>query len=286
MMTNLSDKEFLLMQAYIRDQCGILISQDKAYLIESRLAKLIQETGARSFMHLYLMLTGPEARPRMALQVLDAITTKETQWFRDKTPWLILNDLLLPIYLAELRQGKRDRVRIWSAACATGQEPYSIAMGIDQYLYQWGIKDVSLGQFEILATDLSPTALQIAQNGRYDNQSITRGLDDTCRARYFRQEGNGWVLDDRIKNAVHWRRFNLMEPFHQQEGMDIVLCRYVTVYFTEELKREVLRKIARILNPSGVLFLGNAEMFAWYKDDFERLEHKGGLYYQVRGRSG
>lgn len=282
MGVSLSPQEFLLLQKYICGQCGILIPEEKAYLVESRLGRLLAETGARSFSNLYLMLNDRSKTQELASKVIEAITTKETQWFRDKTPWYVLEDLLLPAFIQEMRQGKRSRVRIWSAACATGQEPYSTAMCIDRYLNKWEINDVNLARFEILATDISQEALQAARAGKYDNISISRGLGESWKAAYFRQEAGAWLLEERIREAVRFQRFNLGESYAGLGQFDIIFCRYVTIYFTEEFKREVLRKMAAALTTAGVLFLGNSEILVDGAEQFKPLAYKGGVYYQVR----
>jgi len=270
------------MQKYIKDRCGIQIPEDKAYLIESRLAKLLAEYSAKSFTDLYHMLCDHRNNNELTEKVIDAITINETQWFRDKTPWRILEDILLPVYVKELREKKRSRVRIWSAACSTGQEPYSTAMCINNYLSRRGVDDIGLFDFEILATDISQAALQIARIGRYDNISAMRGLDDTYRNRYLKREGQVWVIDERLKKAVSFQQFNLCKSFLLLGQFDIIFCRYVTIYFFEEFKKEVLRKMASALNPKGVLFLGNSEIFSEPGEDFVVEEYKGGVYYRVR----
>jgi len=129
---SLSHQEFLLMQKYISQRCGILITEDKSYLIEKRLSKLLAQSGSKIFINFYYLLQ-QRGNEKLAQRVIDAITTNETLWFRDGNPWLTLEDVLLPRYITEIREGRRSRVRIWSAACATGQEPYSTAMCIDRY---------------------------------------------------------------------------------------------------------------------------------------------------------
>lgn len=278
---SISTQEFTLMQKYIRDYCGIQIEKDKAYLIESRLGRLLSECGAKNFIDFYHRLTGAGCPGTLADKVTDAITIKETQWFRDKTPWRILEDVLLPGYINELRKGSRSSVRIWSAACSTGQEPYSTAMCIDRYLKRHGIGDIRLSDFEILATDISPAVLEAARTGRYDNISVMRGLDDDYRSRYMRQEGRHWVVDEKITGAVNFKQLNLCNSFLLLGRFDVIFCRYVTIYFFEELKSQVLRKMASALNHRGVLFLGNSEIFADYRENFVSEEYKGSVYFRV-----
>lgn len=284
MDVKLSHQEFLLMQRFIREQCGILVTVEKSYLIESRLAKILSEYGARSFVNFYQMLNNNPNKKEITRKVIDAITTNETRWFRDQTPWNILEDILLPAYTKEIREGNRSRVRIWSSACATGQEPYSTAMCIDRYLNRQGLKDIDLSRFEILASDISQTALQVAASGKYDDISMSRGLSDYYKEKYFNQRGRSWVLTENIKKAVQFRQFNLRETFLPFHKFDIVFCRYVTIYFSEEFKREVFQKLVPVLSPGGFLFLGNSEILPEGMKEYETLKHKEGIYYRV-GRS-
>jgi len=284
MNANLSSENFLLFQQYIEEQCGISIRDDKAYLIESRLSKFLFKFSLVSFEDLYRLLSKQQDRA-LAEDVIDALTTNETLWFREKTPWEIMNDKLLGDYIDEIRQGKRSKVRIWSAACSTGQEPYSIAMCIDKYLTSHGIKDISLTNFEILATDISNTVLQIARKGKYDSISMNRGLDADYRDQYFRKEGRSWVLDDRIRQAVQFVHFNLQKSFIGLGKFDVVFCRYVAIYFSENFKKEVFKRIALSLTARGILLLGNSEVFFEHKENYQAEQHKNAVFYRVRGEN-
>lgn len=282
LMRSLTSKEFDLMKGYIEKECGIVLGKDKAYLIESRLSGILAESELSSFEELYYKLSSLRDR-RMNERVIDAITTNETLWFRDKTPWQVLEEVLLPRYIDEIRQKKRNKVRIWSAGCSTGQEPYSIAMSIDRYLNRHKVKDISLSHFEILATDISRSVLDIAKTGKYDSISIMRGLDAEYRSRYFTKEGRIWALSKEIRDRVKFKRFNLQNSFITLGKFDMVFCRYVAIYFSNELKRDVFQKITRVLNhPDGVLFLGNSEVFTDYGDNFVRNLHGAGVYYGVK----
>jgi chemotaxis protein methyltransferase CheR len=282
LMHNLTVREFELMRSYIEKECGIILGMDKAYLIESRLSGILAESGLSSFEELYYRL-GSQKDPKMNERVIDAITTNETLWFRDKTPWQTLEEVLLPKYIEEIQEKKRSGVRIWSAGCSTGQEPYSIAMSIDSFLARNRVIDVTPDHFEILATDISQNVLNIAKAGKYDSISIMRGLDSGYKDRYFTKEGRSWLLDERIRERVQFRQFNLQNSFITLGKFDIVFCRYVTIYFSPELKKDVFKKIARLLNkPNGVLFLGNSEVFTDYQENFNRKQHMGGVYYGVK----
>lgn len=282
---NLSSDYFRLFQKYIEEQCGISIRDDKAYLIESRLSKFLVKFNLENFEALYQLLS-QQKNKELAEEVIDALTTNETLWFREKTPWEFMTDTLLENYIQEIRQGRRSKIRIWSAACSTGQEPYSIAMCIDHYLQLHGIQDVTLKNFEILATDISNTVLQMAKRGRYDSISMARGLDISYRERYFKQEGRVWILDEKIKNAVQFLQFNLQKSFSNFGKFDLVFCRYVAIYFSENFKKEIFKKIASSLVPEGILLLGNSEVFFDYKEDYEAHQYRNTVFYRVRGGKG
>ena len=281
MYSGLTSKEFKAMQKYIEEKCGISIGEDKAYLIESRLSGLLAESGLASFEELYQKIVS-ENNHIVVEKVIDAVATNETFWFRDKTPWYIMEEILLPVYIREFREGKRTCVRIWSAACSSGQEPYSIAICIDNYLMSNGIKDVSLSQFDILAIDISSSILQIASLGRFDNISIMRGLDDEYKVKYFEYRDRAWNINEKIKNAVSFQQFNLQRDFFLLGSFDIVFCRNVLIYFAEKMKQEVMDKMASALNAGGVLFLGSSELFPGYNSRFEIEQYKNGLYYRLK----
>ena len=256
--TKISHYEFVLFQKLIHERCGILMTEDKAFLLESRLAKLLAENKIKSFINLYQLLCDKKSK-LLFQKLIDAITTKETFWFREKTPWSVLEDKLLPHYIDMLKTGKSSKIKIWSAACATGQEPYSIAMCIDRHLKLQQVKHITLENFEILATDIASDALTIAQKGIYDEVSMTRGISGYYKANYFEQTGRYWTVDERIRNAVQFQKFNLLEPCTY--GLfDLIFCRHVLIYFSEQHKQEVLNKMAAVLKPGGILFLGNSEI--------------------------
>lgn len=282
MASSLTSKEFLLLQKIIEDRCGILLGEEKAYLIESRLSKLLIDYGFSSFEELYFKLY-KDNDTALTEKVIDAITTNETLWFRDKSPWEILGKVLLAQFIKEIREGKRFKVRIWSAASSTGQEPYSTAMYIDNYLSQNMITDVTLSHFEIIATDISQTVLQVAKTGKFDSISIMRGLDETYKSKYFINEGRVWTLNEKIRKAVTFQQFNLQNSFLMLGKFDVIFLRYVVIYFSEKLKQEIFTKVFNALNKNGVLFIGSSELYPNHKDSFDMEYFNNSVYYRVRG---
>lgn len=227
-----------------------------------------------------------EENPCLMERIIDAITTNETLWFRDQSPWLIFERILIPQYVRLLRQKERTKVRIWSAGCSTGQEPFSIAMCIDSYLARNNITDISLGAFEILASDISRSALASAQAGQYDGIAMTRGLNERYRNLYFKCNNGFWKLEDRIRNAVTFKSFNLQHDFYGLGDFDCILCRYTLIYFSDRLKKQVLSKIYRHLRENGVLLIGSSELIMDYSCYFTMEQREGGVLYQRKGNMG
>lgn len=281
MHNDLTPMEFKTMQKYIEEKCGILMGEDKAYLMASRLSGLLAESGLSSFEELYRKIVDDNSSD-VVQRVIDAVTTNETFWFRDKTPWTIMEEILLPAYIREIRAGKRTGVRIWSAACSSGQEPYSTALCIHNYLKSNDINDITLSNFDILATDISSSILQFAALGRFDNISIMRGLDDKYRDKYFEYKDRAWTINESIKSAVRFHQFNLQRDFLLLGSFDIIFCRNVLIYFSEKLKREVIGKMASILNTEGVLFIGSAELFPGYESEFMSEQYNNGIFYRLK----
>ncbi len=279
---SVSDAELALLSGYLREHSGIEIPPEKSYLFETRLSKMMANIGADTFTALYdHILSG--ADPLARQQVIDAMTTNETLWFRDASPWKVLEQRILPRLVEELRAGRKEKIRVWFAASSTGQEAYSTAMCIDTYLKEHGIEDVCLSDFELLATDISCRVLHIAKKGRYDAISIRRGLSERYRDAYFVKDGSAWDLDARIRDAVQFRPFNLLRSFAPLGSFDIIFCRYVLIYFAQELKRDILRKAAGALTEDGVLFTGNYALCDLFEDWFEARLHENMTYYFKKG---
>lgn len=264
----LSESELIWLQRYIAEQTGIVVGDDKHYLLQNRMSKLLDDYGISSHEQLIRVLRFHSDK-EICSAFVDAMTVNETLWFRDKSMWQVIENVILPRYVKELRQGIRQKVRLWSAACSTGQEPYSLAICIINYLHKHGIHDVSLNAFEILASDVSQTILEAARCGVYDSLAMSRGLDELCRGKHFQYNGNGWEIAPDIKAMVHFFPFNLQHSLVALGYFDMILCRYVTIYFSEEMKQQVLQRIAQQLHPQGLLLLGNSEIFSDYHADYE-----------------
>jgi chemotaxis protein methyltransferase CheR len=279
MNEKIDTKEFQLLRDYIEKHCGIHLDESKAYLIENRLLTLMIENGCRNYADFYHKAVN-DLSFKLRDKIIDAMTTNETLWLRDSSPFKVFQYELLPGFLKQLIAGKKKNIRIWSAACSTGQEPYSIAMIIQEFSRTNPLFHSS--NVEIIATDISPTVLFLAKSARYDTLSISRGLPDELRNRYFEQNGKIWVLKDAIKNMVTFKRLNLQEDFTSLGHFDIVFCRNVLIYFSDDFKRDVLSRIALRLKPDGFLIVGASESVSNYSNIFSMLTYERALYYKVR----
>ncbi len=276
---NLTAQEFNLMQQYIEDECGIHISEEKTYLIETRLTTLMVESGCSNFTQFYQKARA-DTSGSLRDKIVDAMSTNETLWFRDSSPFVILREVLLPEYAKEIAQGRRQKIRIWSAACSSGQEPYSVAITALEYMQ--ANPALKRHHLEITGTDISQAALFLAKAGRYDSIAMSRGMPNHIAGRYFSREGRVSVISDNVKNMVTFKKHSLLDDFSGIGSRDIILCRNVLIYFNDEMKKRILGKIASLLRPSGHLFLGASESLINYSREYEMKQHGKGMYYKVK----
>jgi chemotaxis protein methyltransferase CheR len=208
------------------------------------------------------------------------MTTNETSWFRDKAPYECFKKFFLPDFAKQMKEKGKTQIRIWSAACSTGQEPYSISMLCHEYARMgFGGKELAQGGLKILASDISPSVLFLAKNGRYDGLSMSRGMPDELKQQYFEESGRVFVLKDQVKQMVDFQQVNLMNSFDPLGKFDLILLRNVAIYFSKEVKIELFKKLAKALNPGGYLLVGASESLIGYSHDFDaRLEHDYNFY--------
>lgn len=272
-------EEFRLIRDYVEKHCGIHLSDDKTYLVETRLTTMMFEQGCRTFGELYNRAILDKTYA-LRDKIIEAITTNETFWFRDLHPFSILSDVMLKRYAEEIADGRRSRIRFWCCACSTGQEPYSIAMTFLEYArHNPRLKPEHI---EIIATDISSTVLFLGKLGRYDSLAITRGLSDEFRDRYFVQDNKIWTIRDEVKKMVRFQKLNLQENFNHLGKQDVIFCRNILIYFSLEFKQDILKRIASLLRPGGYLFLGASESIIMYTQEYDMQRHAMGLYYQVK----
>jgi len=260
---------------FLQEACGIFLGENKQYLVITRIRRILAEEGIDNLRELVEMLRrGRHSKLRQT--VIDAMTTNETFWFRDTYPYEHLKNHLLP----ELMQQGRGTLRIWSAACSSGQEPYSISMTVEEYRRQ-GVNNLPR-PVEIVATDLSSSVLAQARSGEYDRMSVIRGLSRDRLAAFFDQLNEEvWRVKPMVSDRVDFRSLNLMDPYLGLGKFDIVFCRNVLIYFSGDLKRDILRRIHAALKPGGILFLGSSEGLAGVANLFEMVNCNPGIMYRA-----
>jgi chemotaxis protein methyltransferase CheR len=263
----MTETDFLFAQQFILQKTGIVISNDKRYLIETRLDPVARQLGLGSLVALIAKLRLRE--PLAERLCIDALTTNETLFFRDKQPFDVLREAILPKLVAA-RRGT-GLLRIWSAACSTGQEAYSIAMMLEDLRAQVGGLKV-----EILATDISEKVLEQARAGVFSQFEVQRGLPVKHLLQYFHQEGTRWRIDPALARNITFRAGNLLQPFNMLGRFDLILCRNVMIYFSEATKKDVLRRLTEALSPDGSLLLGGAETVLGLSTALaQHKEHRG-----------
>lgn len=233
--------------------CGVYLDESKTYLIRNRLKDLMQELKVDSLDRLAAMAersTGLAIRDR----IVDALTTHETLFFRDRTPFDAIKQVILP-KLQATAGDSRPKLRIWSAACSTGQEPYSVAMALTES----GI-DRSSWDISIEATDVSSGSIKIAQRGVYADHELARGLSQQQRQRFFESVSDGWQIKSEIRQMVRFSVGNLLSQTHARDQFDLILCRNVAIYFTPEDRLKIFEQLAQRLSPDGYLFVGCSEV--------------------------
>lgn len=261
--------DFDFVAGLLKQRSGIVLTADKLYLLESRLSPLARKEGLPSIDDLVKVVRARRDE-RLIADVIDAMTTNETFFYRDKTPFDHLKEIVLPALAAARRGG---RIRIWCAACSTGQEPYSIAMMLDQQPALTGGVPV-----EIIATDISDRCLVKARAGLYSQFEVQRGLPIQQLMAYFSQQDDQWRISDRMQSQVSFRKLNLLDPFTQLGKFDVVFCRNVLIYFDAPTKTDILNRIAAQTAPGGFLMLGAAETVIGVTNAFETAQERRGLY--------
>ena len=262
--------EYDYLRKLLKDRSGLVLSSDKQYLLESRLLPIVRKLDLGSLGGLVARLRAPGAEP-LIVQVVEAMTTNESFFYRDKVPFDNFNEVIMPALIAA-RAGQR-RIRIWCAAASTGQEPYSLAMCLKemgQRLNGWRI--------EIVATDLSVDVLEKATAGVYSQFEVQRGLPVQMLVKYFTQKGETWQISPEIRGMVQYRPFNLLQDFASLGTFDIVFCRNVLIYFDQHTKVDILHRIAKLMPPDGYLVLGAAETVVGLTERFKPLPDRRGVY--------
>lgn len=274
----ISSADFDFIQRLLKDRSGLALTPDKAYLVITRTKPILEAHGLASLTDLVVRLRMMPHGP-LVDEFVDCMTTNESLFFRDRTPFEALSQLMLPT-LTKAR-GKDRPIKIWSAAASTGQEPYSIAMVVAENAMVLGGCSV-----EIFATDISPAALSRARAGVFTQFEVGRGVPPHYLARYFdRSEANRYVLKRVIREKVRFGERNLLQPFSDLGLFDIIFCRNVLIYFDKTTKANVLDRLANVLAPDGYLVLGGPETTHGLTSAFHRHPTWRSVYLPARGTS-
>jgi chemotaxis protein methyltransferase CheR len=255
--------DFAYLRRLMHERAAIVLEPGKEYLALSRLDPIARHAGVGSVAELVDVLRGENAASELHEQVVDALTTNETTFFRDYNPFESLRTHVLP-ELIERRHGSRT-LAVWSAGCSSGQEPYSIAMAIREHF-----PELLTWQLSILGTDISPSVLERARRGRYGQLEVNRGLPAHLLVRHFTRAGMEWEIEEPIRRMVRFEQHNLVQDWPTLPPFDLVFMRNVMIYFDRDAKRDVLAKMHQQLSPFGYLLLGASETTYNLSEDFDR----------------
>lgn len=279
-MAALSTEEFTVYAKLVRDLTGIALDASKGYLIETRLEPLVRELGLKGYSELYYRIKS-DASGALARKVIDRITTQETSFFRDASPFEMLKFKIVPELIDARRKlaGPKAKValRIWSAACSTGQEVYSILIALKELL-----GDLSAYSIRLLATDISDSAIAKASKGFYASADIVRGMPPELLQRHFIVENGGYRIRDDLRAFATFKRWNLFEDFASFGYFDVIFCRNVAIYFTEDDKRKLFGRFEGVLEKDGALIIGSTESLLGTATGFEAMRHLRAVYYRKK----
>ncbi|MDA3788714.1 MAG: protein-glutamate O-methyltransferase CheR [Desulfobacula sp.] len=270
----ITTKELIELAGIVHKQCGIVLKKNKAYLIESRLQPLIEEYCFSSFEAL---IAKAKDSSQLTNHIVDLMTTNETSFFRDKKPYALLKEKLLPDWQANWGQ-KCGNLNIWSSACSTGQEVYSIAITLMEYF-----KGNFFSQnIKIKASDISDSAIVKASHGQYSNYEVSRGLNAVQLKKYFTKEDSYWKIKDELRSMAYFEKMNLLQPKGEYGKFDIIFCRNVAIYFSKTDRQQLFQTLSSCLNDHGVLIIGATESLYDINKQLKRVDYNGAAYYSFK----
>jgi chemotaxis protein methyltransferase CheR len=272
----LTDGEFKLFRNLIYEECGISLSVEKRTFLESRLRRRLDELGITSGYEYYCLITGPLGRSQELPALLDSLMICETSFFRNQPQFDLLREVVLPEIAARKEKRGTRILRVWSAGCSTGQEPYSAVIALLETL-----PDRDSWTIRVVASDLSFTALERAQSGLYRADQL-KGIDQESVAKYFRRENGHYAVSNAVKKRVIFDYHNLKND-NGVRGLDIIFCRNVMIYFDAEEQRRLVSRFANCLVPGGFLFLGHAESLQGLSTRFAMVHRNKGIAYRLEG---
>ena len=279
-MVKITQEEHDLFCQYIQELSGIHLDTSKAYLLETRMASLLEQERCTCFAELYdkaKHLGGETLRQK----IIDRISTNETLFFRDKRPFELLQHKIIPDLIDARRAASSGffptPIRIWSAACSTGQEIYSVAIVLKELL-----QDLGRYRIQLLGTDLSNTVIARASRGEYNQFEIKRGLSEDILKKYFTFNGSAWKINDDIRAMVAFKKINLMVPFDGLGKFDIVFCRNVGVYFNMTDRKKLFENISKVMEKDGYLIIGATESLINVDPRYEPKRYLRSVFYQLK----
>ncbi|MDH3325582.1 MAG: protein-glutamate O-methyltransferase CheR [Gammaproteobacteria bacterium] len=269
----ISDQEYSDFCSYLEEATGIVLGTSKHYLVSSRLNRLMEDRELASYTELLEHLK-KSGNAGLREQIIDAMTTNETMWFRDTYPYEVLKETILP----ELSKIKDRPIIIWSSACSSGQEPYSISMVIQEYISK------NAGVFprgiQVIATDISTSMLNYSKRAKYDEAAMKRGVSEERRRKFFTLNEDLWEVVPEVRSRVSFKPLNLQQSFTSLGKFDLIFCRNVLIYFSSEFKTDILTRMAGVTNPDGYLYLGSSESPTRYTAIYKMVRTPGGVIYQ------
>jgi chemotaxis protein methyltransferase CheR len=269
------EQDFQFVRRFLQERSAIVLEPGKQYLVEARLTPLVKQLNLRSLDELIDRLRSGPANG-LHTQVVEAMVTTETSFFRDAAPFESLRKVVLPDLIQRRRLDRR--LNVWCAACSSGQEPYSVALILREHFPQLREWKVTL-----LTSDISREMLGRAREGKYNQFEANRGLPASLLVKYFRQHGTSWQISEEIRRMVEFEEINLARSWPPLPRMDLILLRNVMIYFDVETKKSILRQVAQVLRPDGYLLLGGSETTFNLVDSFQRLEQIKSGFYQLVG---
>jgi chemotaxis protein methyltransferase CheR len=269
--------EFQLISSFVKDHSGICLAAGKEYLLESRLGGLMRRNGCKTFLELHKKLqqgAGP-----LRSEVIDSLTTNETLWFRDNSFFAAMADSIIPMLLEKART--KQKINIWSMASSTGQEAYSVAMLIDNIARLKGAS-AQVSKFKILASDISPSAIAMASKGQYSQLAITRGMRKEFLTKYFVEKESTYQIDPKIMRMVNFKLFNLKDSYFSLGKFDLILCRNVLIYFSDDMIRRIYGNIYSVLEKDGRLAIGSTESPRSHTSQFDQVLINGAAFFKPK----
>jgi chemotaxis protein methyltransferase CheR len=279
-MVKITSGEFSLFSKYILSISGISLDAGKEYLIETRLRPILKAYGLASFKELYnAALNDPQKK--LEKEIIDAISTNETYFFRDKNPFELLKFKILPDLIDKRsaeKPGKPVNIRIWSAASSTGQEIYSAAM----IMHELGIANTRQYNIRLIGTDISDAAIAKASYGQYNKFEVARGLTPERLRKFFNKNGDDWKIKDEIRSMVAFQKVNLLKPFNSPGKFDIIFCRNVAIYFNPPDRKKLYQTISNSLEKDGYLIIGSTESITNDTQMFKPQRYLNSTFYQFK----